>query len=158
MKNVGVWLFETLEKINSFIYQQSLSNENLRGMGNKVMLRFNHWEKPEGYEEENLYEPQWNVEDKALAEKAGHGGGDFFVIKEFFDCIRENRRPLFDEHFATTCSSVAILSHRSALEKGIPYDIPDFRKEEDCVKYENDYLTPIPPSSDIYKVYCWETY
>ena len=120
--------------------------ENLRGMGDKVMLRFNHWEKPEGYENETLYEPQWNTEDKELAEKAGHGGGDFFVIKEFFDCIRENRRPQFDEYFATTCSSVAILSHRSALEKGLPYDIPDFRNEEDCVKYENDYLTPIPRS------------
>ena len=96
--------------------------------------------------EDNLYEPQWNVEDKELAEKAGHGGGDFFVIKEFFDCIRENRKPQFDEHFATTCSSVAILSHRSAIEKGIPYDIPDFRKEKDCLKYEEDFLTPIPRS------------
>ncbi len=120
--------------------------ENLRGMGDKVMLRFNHWEAPEGYEDENLYEPKWSCKDTDLIEKAGHGGGDFFVIKEFFDCIRENRRPVFDEHFATTCSSVAILSHRSALEKGIPYDIPDFRNEADCVKYENDYLTPIPRS------------
>lgn len=120
--------------------------ENLRGMGNKVMLRFNNWEKPEGYEPEKLYEPQWNTEDKELAEKAGHGGGDFFVIKEFFDCIRENRKPQFDEYFATTCASVAILSHRSALEKGIPYDIPDFRNEADCLKYENDYMTPIPGS------------
>lgn len=36
IKNVGVWLFESLEKINSFIYQQSISNENLRGMGTTV--------------------------------------------------------------------------------------------------------------------------
>ena len=73
---------------------------------------------------------------------AGHGGGDYFVIKEFFNCIREGRRPTFDHYFATTCASVAILSHRSLLERGVPYDIPDFHREEDRVKYENDYLTP----------------
>ena len=39
-------------------------------------------------------------------------------------------------------SSVGILAHRSMLENGQPYDIPDFRKEEDRVKYENDHLTP----------------
>ena len=79
-----------------------------------------------------------------MAEEGGHGGGDFIEIKEFFDCIRENRRPEFDVYFATTCASVAILSHRSLMEKGVPYDIPDFRNEEDCKKYENDRLCPIP--------------
>lgn len=36
LKNVGVWLFETLQNINTLIYQQSLENENLRGMGTTV--------------------------------------------------------------------------------------------------------------------------
>ena len=49
---------------------------------------------------------------------------------------------MFDEYFATTMASVAILGHRSLLEKGVPYDIPDFRLEEDRKKYENDYSTP----------------
>jgi len=116
--------------------------ENVRGMDEKLMLRYNDWEIPEGEEESSLYEPEWNIEDKELAEKAGHGGGDFFVMKEFFDCIREGKRPEFDVYFATTCASVAILAHRSMLEKGTPYDIPDFRLEEDRVKYENDRETP----------------
>ena len=79
---------------------------------------------------------------KEAAEKAGHGGGDFFIVREFFNSIRENRKPMFDEYFATTMASVAILGHRSALEYGKPYDIPDFRKEEDRLLYENDFLTP----------------
>ena len=116
--------------------------ENLRGQGDKVCLRYNHWEVPEGAEESVTYEPEWNAEDKEAIERAGHGGGDFYVIKEFFDCIRENRKPYMDEYFATTCASVAILSHRSLLEKGVPYDIPDFHKESDRVKYENDNLSP----------------
>lgn len=116
--------------------------ENLRGIPEKVMLRYNDWNIPEGMEEINHYLPEWPAELKELIEKAGHGGGDFFVIKEFFDCIRENRQPEFDVHFATTCASVGILGHRSLMEQGVPYDIPDFHKEEDRKKYENDTLTP----------------
>ena len=39
-------------------------------------------------------------------------------------------------------ASVAILSHRSLLKRGEPYDIPDFHNEEELVRYENDTLTP----------------
>ena len=116
--------------------------ENIRGMSDKVSLRFNDWQIPEGFEESSVYEPDWDSFSEDNVENAGHGGGDFFVIKEFFDCIRQNKKPEFDVYFATTCASVAILSHRSMLEKGVPYDIPDFHKEEDCKKYENDNLTP----------------
>ena len=116
--------------------------ENLRGMGKQVMLRYNEWNKPADKEEINLYEPDWNHKDAALIEKEGHGGGDFLVIQEFLNCLRENRKPDFDVYFATTMSAVAILAHRSVLEKGMPYDVPDFRKEEDRVKWENDRLTP----------------
>ena len=35
-KKLGVWLFETLQTINEFIYNHSLTNENLRGMGTTV--------------------------------------------------------------------------------------------------------------------------
>ena len=116
--------------------------ENVRGGEGKVMLRYNDWEIPEGEVERKYYQPEWPAEIRESVEQAGHGGGDFFVIREFFNCIRENRRPEFDEYFATTCMSVGLLGHRSMLENGQPYDIPDFRKEEDRVKYENDHLTP----------------
>ncbi len=115
--------------------------ENQRGT-DKVLLRYNEWELPEGAEATSLYTPEWNDKDSELIEKAGHGGGDFFVIREFFKYIRENQRPLFDVYFATTMASVAILAHKSQLELGVPYDIPDFRKEEDRVKYENDTISP----------------
>ena len=39
-------------------------------------------------------------------------------------------------------SSVAILAHRSMLEGGVPYAIPDFDKEEDRALYENDFVSP----------------
>ncbi len=116
--------------------------ENVRGEREKVLLRYNKWNTPEGKEHNNTYNASWNDPDEQLIKTAGHGGGDFLVIREFFDCIREGRRPEFDVYFATTMASVGILAHRSLLERGVPYDIPDFRREEDRVKYENDHLSP----------------
>ncbi len=118
--------------------------ENLRGMGNKMMLRYSDWDKPEGAEAEKLYEPTWNDKDEALIAKSGHGGSDYITARNFLDCIRENRQPEFpfDIYSAVTMSSVGILAHRSILNGGMPYDIPDFRLEEDMKKYENDRLTP----------------
>ncbi len=116
--------------------------ENIRGDFERIMLRYNSWQIPEGMKEINSYVPDWADDEKEFAEKAGHGGSDFFVIKEFFDCIRNGRKPDFDEYFATAMASVAILGHRSLLEKGVPYDIPDFKNEEDRIKWENDFSTP----------------
>ena len=116
--------------------------ENLRDGSERVLLRYNDWDVPEGAEPCACYLPDWHGVDKDAIEKAGHGGGDFFVIREFFGCIREGRKPKFDEYFATTMASVGILAHRSMMAYGTPYDIPDFRKEEDRTAYENDTLTP----------------
>lgn len=118
--------------------------ENLRGMGDKVMLRYNSWQIPEGMQEINCYEPSWNDKDEDLIKTSGHGGGDYLTARLFLDCIREGKKPEhpYDLYSAVAMSSVAILGHRSLLEGGKPYDIPDFREEKWCKMYENDYLTP----------------
>ena len=118
--------------------------ENLRGMGEKVMLRYNSWSKPEDANETTLYEPGWNDQDEAFIRQSGHGGGDYLTARMFLDCIRQKKQPEhpFDLHSAVTMSSVAILAHRSMLEGGKPYDIPDFHSEECRKQYENDRLTP----------------
>ena len=118
--------------------------ENVRGAGGKVMLRYNKWDTPEGQESEQLYMPSWNDKDEELIQKSGHGGGDYLTARMFLDCVKEGKQPPhpFDLYSATVISSVALLGHRSVLEGGKPYDIPDFRKEEDRKLYENDDLTP----------------
>jgi len=124
--------------------------ENVRGTDGKIMLRYNPWDTPEGEEEIKYYTPYF--ENAEFIKKCGHDGGDFFVVKKFLDCIRNGEEPDFDVYFATRISSVAILAHRSILNGGIPFDIPDFKNEEDRKKYENDNLTPfwssdgVPPS------------
>ncbi|MBQ8762526.1 MAG: Gfo/Idh/MocA family oxidoreductase [Clostridia bacterium] len=118
--------------------------ENLRGMGNKIMLRYNEWSVPEGKEEVNLYEPDWNDKDEDFINQAGHGGGDYIIARMFLECIRENKQPEhpFDIHSAVAMSSVAILAHRSILNGGKVYEIPDFHREECRKEYENDRQTP----------------
>lgn len=118
--------------------------ENVRGMGNKVMLRYNAWDKPEDKPEISLYEAEWKDKDEEIIESSGHGGGDFITVRMFLECIEQGKQPEhpFDVHSAVTMSSVAILAHRSALEGGMPYDIPDFHDEEQRKKYENDRLSP----------------
>jgi len=116
--------------------------ENLRDGSQRVLLNYNKWDTPENQASSNCYMPEWNDKDDKKIELAGHGGSDFLVIREFLECIAENKQPFFDVYRATTMASVAILSHRSMLERGVPYDIPDFHKEEDLAKYENDRLTP----------------
>ncbi len=116
--------------------------ENVRGMDGMISLSYNEWEVPEGKEIRNHYKPELIDKDAELIKKSGHGGGDFFVIRKFFESINNNTKPEFDEYFATRMASVAIQAHRSVMNGGMPYDIPDFRKEEDRIKFENDNDSP----------------
>ena len=117
--------------------------ENVRGT-EKVMLRYNGWNVPEGKEEINFYEPSWNDLDEDKIMQSGHGGADYLIARTFHDCIRAGKQPAmpYDIYSALNMSSVAILGFRSLLEKGMPYDLPDFRLEEDRAKWENDRLSP----------------
>ncbi|MBQ8275216.1 MAG: Gfo/Idh/MocA family oxidoreductase [Clostridia bacterium] len=118
--------------------------ENPRGMGGRVMLRYNEWTKPEGACSSALYDANWNDPDEKFIRQSGHGGGDYLSARLFIECIQAGKQPEhpFDIYSAVTMSSVAILAHRSALDHGKSFEIPDFRQEEARKQYENDRLTP----------------
>jgi len=116
--------------------------ENVRGMEDKIMLTYDKGSIPEGLEEHNLYAAEWNDPDEEILKTASHEGSDYGAVRDCFAAIRGEREAVFDVYKATAMSSVAILGHRSLLQNGVPYDIPDFRREEDLVKYENDHDTP----------------
>ncbi|MBE7091244.1 MAG: Gfo/Idh/MocA family oxidoreductase [Clostridiales bacterium] len=128
--------------------------ENLRGMEGKMMLQFNPWNVPEGKQTCNLYEPEWQDEDEEKIKKAGHDGSDFLVVREFLTCLREGKTPFFDVYKATAMSAVGILAHRSVLNGGSPYDIPDFRNEEDRKWYEDDHFSPFLSAMEGYRIPC----
>ena len=118
--------------------------ENVRGMSNQIMLRYNNWSKPEGMETNNLYEAKWDDKDEELINQSGHGGSDFITARMFIDCVLQGKQPEhpFDVHSAVAMSSTAILAHRAVLAGGGTYDIPDFHLEECRKQYENDTDTP----------------
>lgn len=84
------------------------------------------------------WEPLWNYaeqwehplwkRDAEHAAAAGHGGGDFFVLREFVDAILEQRRPAIDVYDAVTWSAISPLSVQSAAEGGAVIKVPDFRR------------------------------
>ena len=118
--------------------------ENLRGYGERIMLRYSPWAIPEGKEEVNVYDAQWFDDDEELIAQAGHGGGDFIVARMFLDLINKGEEPEhpYDIYSAVTMANVAILAHRSILNDGAAYDIPDLHSEEARKEYENDNLSP----------------
>lgn len=117
--------------------------ETLRGDETRVRVAYNWWNVPDGEETERIYRPAWN-EDGELAEKAGHNGGDYWVIRQFLSYITNNVPPFFDVFRAVTMSAVGILAWRSSFENGKEYRIPDFRREEERKLYENDNASPFP--------------
>lgn len=116
--------------------------ENIRGLGNKIMLRYNKWNVPKGQKEINFYEVERKDADENLIRQTSHEGADFLVVREFVDCVRNGRKPVFDIYFAVRLAMVGILAHRSLLDKGVPYDIPDLHLESERINYENDKLSP----------------
>lgn len=118
--------------------------ENIRGMDDKILLRYNDYACPEGMQPTTMYDAVVPDEDDAIRPQTGHGGSDYLTARMFLRCIEHGAQPEFpfDVHAAVTMSSVAILAHRSVLEGGTPYDIPDFHDEAQRTKYENDRLTP----------------
>jgi hypothetical protein len=80
------------------------------------------WDYADRYEH-----PYWR-EWRAQAERAGHGGGDFFVLKDFLTAIETGDRPPVDVYDAVTWSSIVPLSAESVAKKGAPVEIPIFRR------------------------------
>ena len=128
-------------------YRLSCENggvETVRGAQNKVRLCYNKWctPTPETPTEQFL-EPDWPC-DAEEANRCGHSGGDYWVIKFFLEAIRGARAPFPDVYCAGAMSAVAILGWRSILNGNVPYDIPDFRREEERKRWEDDRLNPFP--------------
>ena len=72
--------------------------------------------------------PLWQ-EHEARAARTGHGGGDYFVLSEFIECIRNDTPPPIDVVDGVTWSSIFPLSMESVRQGGAPIPVPDFRQQ-----------------------------
>jgi len=103
----------------SLIWIEGRSETNSKGVAGK-------WEAVSNYYQE-FEHPLWR-EHLLDAEKAGHGGGDFFVLREFAAAIREERAPMIDVYDAVTWSCITPLSMKSIDENNGAVEVPDFKK------------------------------
>ncbi len=78
------------------------------------------------------------------AARYGHGGGDFFTSYYFAKAIREKSKPIIDVYMAIDMTAIGILGYRSALQGGIPLEVPDFRSKAVRAKYRKDDWNPDP--------------
>jgi predicted dehydrogenase len=90
------------------------------------------------YHNEITWHPLWDFEAEFMPEiwrnpseeasKAGHGGGDYFEIREFIDCILNDTKPPVDVYEAMDMTVPGLVSEESANKGSIPLPVPDFRE------------------------------
>ncbi len=126
--------------------------ESSRGFGDspKIWLKGYHkeikWHSLWDFEEEFMPEMWRNPPEEAL--KAGHGGGDYFEIREFVDCIVNDAKPPVDVYDALDMTVPGLVSEESINRGGIPIPVPDFRKIK---RFPDDLPEPLK-NSDIISV------
>ena len=109
----------------------------------EVRIWHEDWNMPAGGQTERTYKPEW-PEHGELAAQAGHGGGDFWTPFHFANAIRSGEPPFLDVYRGVCMSSVGIVAWKSALQEGVPFDMPDFRDESSRRAVEDDHWSPWP--------------
>lgn len=71
--------------------------------------------------------PLWQ-KNGAIAEGAGHGGMDFFVLQAFVESAKQNIAPPLDAYDAAAWSAITPLSEVSIENNGASQDFPDFTR------------------------------
>lgn len=84
------------------------------------------WESLWKYADEYEH-PLWR-EFGEVALSCGHGGADYFVLREFASAIIEQRPPFVDVYDAVAWSCISPLSTQSIAQGGAPVEIPNFKR------------------------------
>ena len=80
---------------------------------------------PDKYAEE--FEHEYYRKDGETAKKAGgHGGIDYYVVREFVKMVREDEEPWIDAYDAASWTSIMHCSRQSLDKNGAPVEMPDF--------------------------------
>lgn len=123
--------------------------ENLRTQHDENKLRIVHeaWDLREGDVSEKIYTPDFPFAGE-LARQSGHSGGDFFTNYHFAEAIRTGEQPWLNVYRSLDMSIVAMQAWKSALQNGIPVEVPDFRTETARTKYQGEVWSPFPEDAD----------
>jgi predicted dehydrogenase len=83
------------------------------------------WEPLSNYAAQYLPEEWLNPPPEAKA--GGHGTSEWYMIREFIDCVRQNVPPPIDIYAALNCTAPGLYALSSKLQGGKPAAIPDYR-------------------------------
>jgi hypothetical protein len=86
------------------------------------------WEELDRYREKYDH-PLWKKYGD-IAIKTGHGGSDYFCMRDFVEAIRHRTPVPIDVYDAATWSIITKLTEESALNKSRPVDFPDFTRSK----------------------------
>lgn len=75
-----------------------------------------------------------------LAKKAGHGGGDFWLLYNFANAYYNDVPFYWDIYHACDVTLTGIMAVKSEYAGGMPVDVPDFRSKEIREQYRNDHF------------------
>ena len=109
------------------MYMQSLNAVYLDGekeYWNPAKFAENNLNNAEKYEEEYLPHIWKDVTPEQL--KAGHGGMDWFVYKDFVDALKNGTPMPIDVYDGAVWQAVSVLSEASIAAGGAPQAMPDF--------------------------------
>jgi len=81
------------------------------------------WKYADRYEH-----PDWKLEG-AKAESSGHGGGDYFILRDFAKAVVDGEKPAIDVYDAVTWSCVMPLSIQSIASGNKVLEIPTFNRK-----------------------------
>jgi hypothetical protein len=85
------------------------------------------WEPFAKYLDDPSYEhPVWTQYRNEGVKTAGHGGMDYLIMREFTDCVRNDRPFPIDVYDAATIMITTVLSEQSIASGGRPVAFPDF--------------------------------
>src|SRR3989339_318543 len=82
------------------------------------------WEPLDKYKEK--YESHYWKESGQTAGKTGHGGGDYFVMRDFVEMIKQDKEPWIDVYDSAVWSSIFECTQKSLENRSSSVDIPDF--------------------------------
>lgn len=121
----------------------AMKTEQDASISKKLHIWREEFDVNEGQYVEEMYKTSFRIQPE-IANQAGHGGGDFYIMHYFGDAIRNGKQPFFDVYRGVTCSSIGILAWKSVLSNSSSIEVPDFGNESDRKKYENDHWSPLP--------------
>ncbi len=101
------------------LYVKGASKESRPGYGT--------WDAVDKFLEKYRH-PFWRKDSATALKTGGHGGMDYFCIRDFVDMIRYDRAPWIDCYDAAAWNVLNHCSELSTDRKGAPVEIPDFTK------------------------------